>query len=431
MPCRGIRGATTADENSPAAILAATTELLTALVAANTLQPEDIASATFTVTPDLDAAFPAQAARALGWAMIPLLDAVEIGVPDALPRCIRVLIHWNTDLPAYAIRHVYLRGAVRLRPDLADDGRQTDDRRPTTNGELPAPSFQLPVSSPQPPVSNFQLAAVAFQGEPGAYSQEAIFQHFGSQVETLACPSFDDIFAAVESSQTGYGLLPVENSQAGSINQAYDLLLERDLRVVGEVKFRVRHCLLAPAGATTADIRRVRSHPQALAQCERYLKTRGWQAIPAYDTAGSARELAASLEPGTAAIASALAGQTYGLQVLDAGIEDSPDNTTRFFVLGRQELPPGKRNKTSIVFATLHQPGALHSALGELASRGINLTKIESRPRRNRPWHYVFYVDLEGHWQDANVHRALSGLLARTAFIKLLGSYPAAAEETR
>jgi prephenate dehydratase len=408
-------------ENSAEAISQATGELLQAMAAANEIEPADLASAVFTVTPDLDAAFPAAAARKLGWSHVPLLDAVEIGVPGALPRCIRVLLHWNTELPPYAIRHVYLRDAVRLRPDLVDDRPQTGDRRPTTNGELPASSFQ-------PPASSLQLPVIAFQGEPGAYSQEAIFQHFGARAETVACPAFDDIFAAVESGRTSYGLLPVENSQAGSITQAYDLLLERDLRVVGEVKFRVRHCLLAPAGASTADIRRVRSHPQALAQCERYLKARGWQAIPAYDTAGAARELAANPEPGAAAIASALAGRTYGLETLDAGIEDSPDNTTRFFVLGRQEPPPGKRNKTSIVFATLHQPGALHSVLGELASRGINLTKIESRPRRNRPWHYVFYVDLEGHWQDANVHRALSSLLARTAFIKLLGSYPAAEE---
>jgi prephenate dehydratase len=156
------------------------------------------------------------------------------------------------------------------------------------------------------------------------------------------------------------------------------------------------------------------------------LRTRGWEPVPAYDTAGAARQLAAQPEPGTAVIASALAGQIYGLEVLDAGIEDSPDNTTRFFLLGREEPPPGKRNKTSIVFATLHTPGALHNVLGEIASRGINLTKIESRPRRNRPWHYVFYVDLEGHWQDAGVNRALMGLLTRTAFLKLLGSYPAA-----
>jgi prephenate dehydratase len=269
---------------------------------------------------------------------------------------------------------------------------------------------------------------VAFQGEPGAYSQEAIYQQFGPQVTTLPTPSFDEIFKAVEDGRATLGLLPVENSQAGSINQAYDLLLDHDLRVVGEVKLRVRHCLLAPPGTTVADIRCVRSHPQALAQCERYLRNRGWEPVPAYDTAGAAAELARSKEPHTAAIASALAGKTYGLDVLDTGIEDSPDNTTRFFLLGREEPPPGKINKTSIVFATLHTPGALYNAMGEFASRGINLTKIESRPRRNRPWHYVFYVDMEGHWQDSAVNRALLGLLTRTAFLKLLGSYPAAPE---
>jgi prephenate dehydratase len=436
MTCRGIRGATTAEENTSAAILAATTELLQAISTANNLDPTDIGSAIFTVTPDLNATFPAQAARNLGWNHVPLLDTIEIGVPDILPRCIRVLIHWNTDLPPYAIRHLYLRDAVSLRPDLADDGRIADSKWQMANGKTQSADGKWANGQIGQATSNLQSAicnlqsVVAYQGEPGAYSQEAIFQHFGQRVETSACLSLDDIFAAVESGRAAFGLLPVENSQAGSITQAYDLLLDHDLRVVGEVKLRVRHCLLAPPGTTPAEIRRVRSHPQALAQCERYLKNRGWQAIPAYDTAGAARELAASPERGTAAIASALAGQTYSLEVLDAGIEDSPDNTTRFFVLGRQEPPPGKRNKTSIVFATLHVPGALHSALGEFASRGINLTKIESRPRRNRPWHYVFYVDLEGHWQDASVHRALSSLLARTAFIKLLGSYPAAEEET-
>ncbi|MCS7178656.1 MAG: prephenate dehydratase [Anaerolineae bacterium] len=269
---------------------------------------------------------------------------------------------------------------------------------------------------------------VAYQGEPGAYSHEAIYQHFGPQVETLPCATFEAIFTAVEEGRATTGLLPVENSQTGSITQAYDLLLERDLRVVGEVKLRVRHCLLALPGTTLADIRKVRSHPQALAQCERYLKNRGWDAVPAYDTAGAARELAATREPDTAVIASALAAQIYGLEILAAGIEDSPENTTRFFLLGREEPPPGPNSKTSIVFATPHVPGALYNALGEFARRGINLTKIESRPRRNRPWHYVFYVDMEGHWRDAAVHQALIGLLTRTAFVKLLGSYPAAPE---
>ncbi len=267
---------------------------------------------------------------------------------------------------------------------------------------------------------------VAYQGEPGAYSQEAIYQHFGPIVGTLACHSFEEIFHVIEDGRASHGLLPVENSQAGSINQAYDLLLDHDLRVIGEVKLRVRHCLLVPKGVAAADIQRVRSHPQALAQCERYLRTRGWEAIPGYDTAGSARELAANPEPGAAAIASALAGQTYGLEVLDVGIEDSSENATRFFVLGREDLPPAARNKTSIVFATTHTPGALYHALGEFANRGINLTKIESRPRRNRPWHYVFYVDMDGHYQDLGVGRALSSLLTRAAFVKLLGSYPAA-----
>lgn len=416
MPIRGVRGAITAAENTPEAILSATQELLRALIAANGIQPEDLASAIFTVTPDLDAAFPARAARELGWSHVPLLTAAEIAPPEGLPRAIRVLLHWNTDRPIYDIRHVYLREAAALRPDL--------------QGEFTAPAPAAPAPAPEPRKNGAAVSqghqTVAFQGEPGAYSQEAIYQHLGAQVATVPCPSFDDIFTAVEEGKATLGLLPVENSQAGSINQAYDLLLDHDLRVVGEVKLRVRHCLLAPPGVTPAEIRRVRSHPQALAQCERYLRTRGWEPIPAYDTAGAARALAAHPEPGTAAIASALAGHTYGLQVLDAGIEDSPDNTTRFFLLGREEPPPGRRNKTSIVFATLHTPGALYNALGECASRGINLTKIESRPRRNRPWHYVFYVDMEGHWQDATVNRALLGLLTRTAFLKLLGSYPAA-----
>ena len=416
MAVRGIRGATTVDSNSAEAILEATRELLAAIVTANNVNPEDIASAIFTVTPDLDAAFPARAAREFGWHHVPLLDAAEIEVGGSLPRTIRALIHWNSERPIYDVRHVYLRDAVRLRPDLT-----TDPVPPEV-----APAVEAPPTNGKPRAGVHHT--VAFQGEPGAYSQEAVFQYFGPQVSTLPCPTFEDVFKAVETGSATLGLLPVENSQAGSINQAFDLLLDHDLRVVGEVKLRVRHCLMAAPGTQTADIKRVHSHYQALAQCERYLRTRGWEAVVAYDTAGAARELAADPAPGAAAIASALAAQIYGLEVLDSGIEDSPDNTTRFFLLGREEPPPAKRNKTSIVFATMHTPGALYHVLGELATRGINLTKLESRPRRNRPWHYVFYVDLEGHWQDATINRALLGLLTRTAFLKLLGSYPAADE---
>lgn len=415
MAVRGIRGATTVESNSVEEILTATQELLAAIVTANNVNPEDVASAIFTVTPDLNATFPARAAREFGWHHVPLLDAAEIEAGTGLPRTIRTLIHWNTDRPIYDIRHIYLRDAVQLRPDIGAEF-----------APLEAAVHEAPQSNGKPRTE--VLHTVAFQGEPGAYSQEAVYQHFGRQVSTLACPTFEDVFKAVEDGRATLGLLPVENSQAGSINQAFDLLLDHDLRVVGEVKLRVRHCLLAAPGTKQGDIKRVYSHYQALAQCERYVRTRGWEAVVAYDTAGAAKDLSAKPEPGAAAIASALAGDTYGLEILDAGIEDSPDNTTRFFLLGREEPAPAKHNKTSIVFATTHTPGALYHALGELATRGINVAKIESRPRRNRPWHYVFYVDLEGHWQDATINRALLGLLTRTAFMKLLGSYPAANE---
>jgi prephenate dehydratase len=270
------------------------------------------------------------------------------------------------------------------------------------------------------------MTTVAFQGEKGAYSEEAIYQFFGSEVETLPCHRFEDIFEAVECEIADYGAQPVENSTAGSTNQAYDLLLDHDLRIWGEVILRVRHALLAPPSTTLADVQRVRSHPQALAQCEHYLNQHGWSPETAYDTAGSARDLAAAPEPGVAAIASRLAGQLYGLEELDYGIEDSFYNFTRFFILSHQEPPRAQRNKTSLVFSTRHQPGALYECMGEFAKRRINLTKIESRPRLNRPWQYIFYLDFEGHCQDPECEAAIMGLLRRSSFVKLLGSYPAA-----
>ena len=273
------------------------------------------------------------------------------------------------------------------------------------------------------------MAIVAFQGENGAYSQEAAHQFFGAEVDTLPCRTFEDIFLAVEEGRADYGILPIENSAAGSINKAYDLLLERDLKIWGEVFLRVRHCLLANPGTKLEDVRWVRSHPQALAQCERFLARHGMEPVPAYDTAGSAKDLAAAPEPGTAVIANALAARLYGLEVLSTGIEDLPFNYTRFFILGHEDPPRAERNKTSVVFATRHVPGALYACLGEFAQRGLNLTKLESRPRRNKPWHYIFYLDFEGHWQDPPCAEALLGLLHKATFLKLLGSYPAATLE--
>ncbi len=270
------------------------------------------------------------------------------------------------------------------------------------------------------------MTVIAFQGEHGAYSEEAIRQKMGREVETLPCRSFDDLFEAVESGRADMAALPVENSVAGSINRSYDLLLEHDLKVWGEIMLHVRHALLAPPGTTIEQITHVRSHPQALAQCERYLNQHGLKAVPWYDTAGSAKDLAADPEPGVGVIASALAAEIYGLEILERDVQDLSWNYTRFFLISHQEPDRQDPSKTSLVFATPHTPGALHACLGEFANRGINLTKIESRPRRNRPWHYVFYLDFEGHWQDEHCKEALVGLLSKAAFVKLLGSYPAA-----
>ena len=269
------------------------------------------------------------------------------------------------------------------------------------------------------------MTTVAFQGEHGAYSEEACRQHFGAEVTTLPCRTFEEIFDAVDSGAADFGAVPVENSTAGSINKSFDLLLEHDLKVHGEILLRVRHNLLVAPGHS-APITQVRSHPQALAQCESYLNRHKYAAVPWYDTAGSAKDLAASPVDGVAVIASRLAAQVYGLEIVDEGIEDMPNNYTRFFVVGRGEPQPAPRCKTSLVFAVPNTPGSLYHALGELATRSVNLTKLESRPRRNRPWQYVFYVDLDGHWQDSNVSAAVVGLLSRAAFVKLLGSYPAA-----
>jgi prephenate dehydratase len=270
------------------------------------------------------------------------------------------------------------------------------------------------------------MARVAFQGVAGAYSEEAIRQFFGPEVEGVPCKRLEDMFAAVESGDADYALLAVENAVAGSVTGSYELLMEHDLRVRAEVILRVRHMLLAAPGTKLGDLKRVRSHPQALAQCERYLIRRGLEPVPAFDTAGSARDLAQNPDLETGAIAGALAAELYGLEILDRNIEDLAFNYTRFFVLGLEDPPRSQRSKTSLVFTTRHQPGALYESLGEFARRGVNLSKIESRPRRNQPWQYIFYLDFEGHWQDPQCEAAIMALLRRSSFVKLLGSYPAA-----
>lgn len=265
---------------------------------------------------------------------------------------------------------------------------------------------------------------VAFQGAPGAYSEQAVRQHFGADAVSLPCQSFADIFTAVQNEQATYGMLPVENSLAGTVIPAYDQLVDQDLRVIGEEIVHVQHCLMAPPGTALSEIKQARSHHQALAQTAKTLSRMGIEPVVYFDTAGAARDLAADPVPHTAAIASELAAQTYGLDILARDIQDVQGNYTRFFVLSRLDRPyqPGP-NKTSVIFTTRHVPGALHAVLGELADRGINLTKLESRPRRNRPWHYYFFVDFEGHEEEQSVREAMLAILRHSSFLKVLGSY--------
>lgn len=267
---------------------------------------------------------------------------------------------------------------------------------------------------------------VAFQGINGANSEIAIFQHYnGQKVKTEPLSELNELFEALRTQKVTYALVPVENSSAGAVMGAYELLMDYDFRIQAEVILHVHHTLMVVPGTKFEDIQRVQSHPQALAQCDRYLQRNSWKPIRWYDTAGAAKDLAADKLPNTAALATTKAAELYGLEVLAEEVEDIPFNYTRFFLLGTDDPNPGEYNKTSLVFATRNRPAALYDCLGEFASRGLNLTKIESRPRRNRPWEPIFFVDFEGHWQEPDCQAALTRLLQKASFVKMLGSYPA------
>jgi prephenate dehydratase len=264
---------------------------------------------------------------------------------------------------------------------------------------------------------------VAFQGEPGAYSEQAVFEYFGP-VATQPCETFDDVFAAVTSGMCEFGLIPIENSLAGSIHQNYDLLLRHDLHIVSEYFLRVHHCLIGFPGAQVDQIRRVTSHPQALGQCAGYLRALGVKTDPAYDTAGSVQLVKTLGDPTAAAIASKRAAEIYGMQVLQEGIEDNRENFTRFLSISPAPVQPTGEAKTSIVFTLKNQPGALFKALSVFALRDIDLTKIESRPLVGKPWEYLFYIDFIGAKGEESVKRALDHLGEYALMLRVLGSYP-------
>lgn len=275
-------------------------------------------------------------------------------------------------------------------------------------------------------MKNSKQLKIAFQGEIGAYSELAVYKHFGSNVQVKPCKLFSDVFKSVDVGEVDYGVVPVENSIEGSVNQVYDLLMEYDLKVCGEIILKIEHCLIANFNATLDSIKVVYSHPQALGQCISFLEKSGFKLIPTYDTAGSVKLIKEQGVTDAAAIASERAAQIYGMKIIARNISDNPDNFTRFFVLSKSEVPPSGNDKTSIIFSVKHLPGALYKALEEFASREINLTKIESRPTKRKPWEYNFYLDFEGHWNEPRCKEALKGLESKAYFIKILGSYPKA-----
>ncbi len=273
---------------------------------------------------------------------------------------------------------------------------------------------------------SLQGIVVAFQGELGAYSEEAASQFFGPSIEVKPCESVDDVFKVVEKGKAQFGIVPIENSLEGSISRVYDLLLDSSLMVCGETELRIVHCLIASPETRLDRIKKVYSHPQALGQCQVYLRHLGVELIPTYDTAGSVKMIKERGIADGAAIASTRAATIYGMQILAREIEDNPNNFTRFFILAKQDSPLSGNDKTSIVFSVKHRPGALYEFLRQLTSRKINLTKIESRPNRQKPWEYNFYLDFEGHREDEAAREALDNLEKTSLFVKVLGSYPKA-----
>ncbi len=273
---------------------------------------------------------------------------------------------------------------------------------------------------------NLQGTIVAFQGELGAYSEEAARQFFGPSIEVKPCASMDDVFQITEKGKAQFGIVPIENSLEGSINRVYDLLLDSTLMVCGETELRVTHCLIASPATRLDQVKKVYSHPQALGQCQAFLNHLNLELIPTYDTAGSVKIIKEQGITDGAAIASASAAAIYGMQILVREIEDNPHNFTRFFILAKQDSAPTGNDKTSIVFSVKHKPGTLYEFLKQLAEKKINLTKIESRPNRRKPWEYNFYLDFEGHREDEAAREALDNLERIALFVKVLGSYPRA-----
>lgn len=270
------------------------------------------------------------------------------------------------------------------------------------------------------------LPKVAIQGEEGSFSEEAGVKYWEKSVVFIPKRSSDEVIKAVEENEADYGLLPIENSLIGSVSTTYDLLLESHFPIIGEIITQISHYLLAFKKIPLKNIKRIYSHPVALSQCSSFLQgLKHCEIIPNYDTAGSALKISREKDPGIAAIASKHAAKIYNLEILAEKLEDYPNNQTRFIIISKTAKTEYHKNaKTSIVFTTLHQPGALYRVLKVFNDYGINLTKLESRPHKTEPWRSYFYLDFEGHKADQMVKEVFKELKEQTNFLKIMGSYP-------
>lgn len=264
---------------------------------------------------------------------------------------------------------------------------------------------------------------VVFQGAEGAYSQAAMMQYFGEEVNSFHVDTFRDAMLAIDEGSADFAVLPIENSSAGIVSEIYDLLVEFENYIVGEQIIPIEHCLLAAEGTKKEEIKTVYSHPQSLMQSAQYLQDKGWQQISMKNNAFAAKKVADEKDPTQAAIASETAAKIYGLTVLEKGINDLKQNSTRFIIVTNQKVFSKKASKISLCFALQHKSGTLYHALSHLMYNGLNMTKIESRPLAGRNWEYWFFLDFEGNLQDSAVKNALRGLREETRNMKVLGNY--------
>ncbi|KAG9453279.1 hypothetical protein H6P81_006183 [Aristolochia fimbriata] len=373
----------------------------------------------------------------------PLSDSLVTRQLIYRPGSVRVSHGWlrsDFRMADFSRRHSLDEMKMR-KPRAVDAERFFVENPPTHNvpGDSPTLPRPLSLAALSDSVNEGSRLRVAYQGLPGAYSEAAAEKAYPG-CEPVPCEQFDTAFNAVERWLVDRAVLPIENSLGGSIHRNYDLLIRHRLHIVGEVQLAVRHCLLANHGVKIEDLKRVISHPQALAQCENTLTKLGVVRESVDDTAGSAQFVAVEKLQDTGAVASARAAEVYGLNILAHNIQDESDNVTRFLMLAREPIIPGvdRPFKTSIVFSLEEGPGILFKALAVFAMRQVNLTKIESRPLKNRPvriddetgngaqkyFDYLFYVDFEASMADLNAQNALRNLREFATYLRVLGSYP-------